>query len=59
MFQECWCYMWSVFEVRFDHLFASNILKECEIVTKDGKVFVPLQDMQKAKSTVLFDCRFS
>jgi hypothetical protein len=48
-----------VFEVRFDHLFASNVLKECETVTKDAEVFVPLHDMQKAKSTVLFDCRFS
>lgn len=43
MFQECRCYMWSVFEVRFDHLFASNVLKECGTVTKDGEVFVPLQ----------------
>jgi len=59
MFQECRCYMWSVFEVRFDNLFASNMMKECETVTKEGEVFVPFQDMQKAKSAVLFYCRFS
>jgi hypothetical protein len=59
MFQECRWYMWSVFEVRFDNLFTSNMLKECETVTKDGEVLVPFQDMQRAKSAVLFDCQFS
>ena len=59
MFQECRCYMWSVFEVRFDNLFASNMMKECETVTKEGEFFVPFQDMQKVKSAVLFDCWFS
>jgi len=59
MFQECRCYMWSVFEVRFDNLFTSNVLKECETVTKDGEVLEPFQDIQKAKSAVLFDCQFS
>ena len=48
-----------MFEVRFDNLFASNMMKECETVTKEGEFFVPFQDMQKVKSAVLFDCWFS
>lgn len=48
-----------MFGVRFDNLFTGNMLKECETVTKDGEVLVPFQDIQKAKSAVLFDCQFN